>query len=85
MFESRHAPLLSRRAFLKRLAGSTAVGMSFLAVSLLAGMLGYHGYEGLSWLDAFDNAGIGALQGLIGLDHDAGGGRAEAAVTRILS
>jgi len=58
MFEPHHAPLLPRRAFLMRLLGSAALGLSFLALSLFAGMLGYHGFEGMSWLDAFANAAM---------------------------
>jgi hypothetical protein len=58
MFESRNTPLLPRRAFLLRLAGSAAVGLSFLAVSLFAGMLGYHGFEKMPWLDAYANAAM---------------------------
>jgi hypothetical protein len=37
---------------------STAIGIGLVVVSLFAGMAGYHGYEGLSWLDAFLNASM---------------------------
>lgn len=67
MFEPRHAPLLSRPAFLRRLAGSALVGLVFLVVSLALGMLGYHRFEHMAWIDAFANAamllsGMGPLQ-----------------------
>ncbi len=58
MFEHRSQPLLSRRAFLGRLAGSTALGLAVVALSLLVGMLGYRAFEGLGWLDAFLNASM---------------------------
>ena len=32
--------------------------MSLVLVSLAIGMAGYHGYEGLPWIDAFLNASI---------------------------
>jgi hypothetical protein len=58
MFERRSQPLLPRVAFLWRLAGSFAIGSTIVAISLLAGMLGYHALEGLGWLDAFLNASM---------------------------
>ena len=58
MFERRSQPLLNRRAFLRRLAGSTLTGIGLIAVSLFAGMLGYHFFEGLSAIDSFLNAAM---------------------------
>jgi hypothetical protein len=58
MFERRSQPLISRRAFLRRLAGSTGLGLGLVAVSLLIGMLGYHFFEGLSAIDSFLNASM---------------------------
>ena len=51
-------PLAPPQVFLRRLLLSTAVGFGIVAVSLGAGMAGYHGYEGLAWLDAFLNASM---------------------------
>ena len=53
MFENRSRPLLSRRAFYVRLGRSTAVASGIVVVSLGIGMVGYHEFEGLRWLDAF--------------------------------
>ena len=58
IFERRTDPLLPRRKFLGRLARCAAAGAGLITVSLFAGMLGYHGLEGLSWLDAFVNASM---------------------------
>jgi hypothetical protein len=58
MFEHRSQPLLNRRSFLKRLAGSTALGIGLVGLSLLIGMLGYHFFEGLSAIDSFLNAAM---------------------------
>jgi hypothetical protein len=56
--EHKGEKLLSRVAFLKRLAGYA--GFAFLIVlgSLAIGMCGYHYLESLSWLDAFLNAAM---------------------------
>jgi hypothetical protein len=51
-------PLAPLSVFARRLLASTAVGLSLVAVSLAVGMAGYHGYEGLPWIDAFLNASM---------------------------
>ena len=51
-------PLPSQQVFLRRLLASVAIGLALVVVSLAVGMAGYHGYEGLSWLDAFLNASM---------------------------
>ena len=58
MFEQRKKPLLPRRAFYLRMARSFALAFGITLVSLSIGMAGYHGFEGLSWLDAFLNAAM---------------------------
>ena len=57
-FERRGQPLLPRRMFLRRLLGSFALGQVLVIVSLLIGMVGYHVFEQLSWLDAFLNSAM---------------------------
>ena len=49
---------------------SFSIGMIAISIALAAGMLGYHHYENMSWVDAFANAamilsGMGPLQPLI--------------------
>ncbi|HWD93575.1 MAG TPA: hypothetical protein VG938_14635 [Verrucomicrobiae bacterium] len=58
MYEHRFRPLLARRKFYHRLARSAALGLSVLAVGLLIGMVGYHYFEHLGWIDAFSNASM---------------------------
>ena len=53
MYEPRASPLASRRVFARRLAFSFATGVGIIALSLGAGMLGYHFLERAPWLDAF--------------------------------
>ena len=57
-FESKAQPLLSRRAFARRLARNFAAASVLVALSLFAGMLGYHYLEGMEWIDAFVNASM---------------------------
>ena len=58
MYEPRTLPLLSRARYLRRQALHVAAALGSLLVSLLAGMMGYHYYEGLGWMDAFVNAAM---------------------------
>ncbi|HZN55977.1 MAG TPA: hypothetical protein VFB67_11735 [Candidatus Polarisedimenticolaceae bacterium] len=51
-------PLPPPRVFARRLLGSGAIGLCLVALSLAGGMAGYHGLEGLPWIDAFLNASM---------------------------
>ena len=69
MFETRSKPLLPRSSYYARLARSATLGAVVIAVALGAGMLGYHHFEGMPWIDAFANAamilsGMGPLAAL---------------------
>ena len=58
MFERHHEKLLPRRAFLKRLAKYALISISIIIVSLLIGMIGYHGFADYSWVDSFLNSAM---------------------------
>jgi hypothetical protein len=58
MFEHHSHPLLPRHQYLLRLAISFLGGLVVIFLSLIVGMAGYHGYEGMTWLDAFVNAAM---------------------------
>ena len=58
MFEHHQEPLLPRAHFLRRLAASLAAALLILAACLGLGMLGYHRFEDLGWIDAFANAAM---------------------------
>jgi len=58
MFEHRSKPLLSRRLFYHRLARSAALGMAVVVCSLVIGMVGYHIFEHMGWIDSFANASM---------------------------
>lgn len=51
-------PLLSKPAFYRLMARNLAFGFIIIAIALGGGMLGYHHYENMSWVDAFCNASM---------------------------
>jgi hypothetical protein len=57
-FEHHSMPLLPWPKFLARVAGCGAFGAGVMAVSLAVGISGYHYFEGLGLLDAFENASM---------------------------
>ena len=57
-YESKHQPLLSRQAFVRRMARSFAAASLLIGLSLLGGMAGYRYFEGMDWIDAFANASM---------------------------
>jgi len=58
IYESKHQPLLNRKAFVKRQAKSFAAASLLIGLSLLAGMFGYRYFEEMEWIDAFANAAM---------------------------
>lgn len=67
MYEHHRAPLLSRRAFFRRLSRHVAIGFAVLAGCVAVGMAGYHWLEDLGWVDSFVNAAM-ILSGMGPLD-----------------
>jgi hypothetical protein len=57
-FEHRSQPVIPARQFAARLARSGIIAVAFIAISLLAGMIGYREFEDLNWIDAFLNASM---------------------------
>ena len=58
MYEHHKQPLARKSVFAKRLALNGILGLLLLTFSLFMGMLGYHFFEDLSWLDALLNASM---------------------------
>ena len=57
-WEQRGHAVLPMDAFLRRVAFNLALGLGFIAVSLLLGMAGYAYFEGLGSVDSFLNASM---------------------------
>jgi hypothetical protein len=58
MYEHRSEPLLSVRQFIYRLLWHFLLALAVIACALWIGMLGYHHFEELSWIDSFLNASM---------------------------
>ena len=58
MYEHKSEPLLPLRRFLRRLVGHGVIGLGAILASLGLGVLGYHHFESLSWLDSLLNASM---------------------------
>ncbi len=50
--------ILSTKDFILRMIKFFLISMSFMAVSLFIGVLGYRHYANLSWIDSFYNASM---------------------------
>jgi hypothetical protein len=58
MFEHRLQPLLTPREFIIRQLEYLLVALGIIGGSLVLGILGYHIFEGLPWIDALVNAAM---------------------------
>jgi hypothetical protein len=58
LYEKRHQPLATRRKYIERVLRNAMFAGLLLGSGLLIGVLGYHGFAGLSWLDALVNASM---------------------------
>jgi hypothetical protein len=57
-YERISEPVAPLPQYLQRQLRSLGVGGVFIAVALFAGMVGYHGFVGLSWIDSYENAAM---------------------------
>jgi hypothetical protein len=58
MSEHRTKPLLPRKVYFQHLARNACLGAAFIIGALGIGMIGYHNFEKMSWIDAFVNASM---------------------------
>jgi hypothetical protein len=58
MYEHFRQPLISRAEFLLRITWHVLIALGIVFVSLAIGIVGYHEFEGLSWIDAMVNAAM---------------------------
>jgi len=68
MYETRHQAPAHPRVFAQRVAMHSLVALGALVFSLLLGMVGYAGLEGLAWIDAFLDSAM--LLGGMGPVHE---------------
>lgn len=74
MFEHKSKAVISPRAFTTRVLSWAGVTLLFMAASLIVGVLGYHYFESLPWIDAILNASmiLGGMGEVDALRTDAG-------------
>lgn len=58
IYEHRSEPLLTRRRFFLRLLNHFLIALALLAISLGIGVIGYHTFEKMTWIDALLNASM---------------------------
>jgi type IV secretory pathway VirB2 component (pilin) len=51
-------PLLPRNIFLRRFAKNIAIGLAITFCALAIGISGYHYFEDMPWVNAFENAAM---------------------------
>ena len=58
MYEHHKQPLASRKVFAQRVVTNALIGAAMILIALGIGILGYHFFEGLSWIDSLLNASM---------------------------
>jgi hypothetical protein len=58
MYEHRTDHLLPKPAYRRRVARQGFLGLALALIALAVGVVGYHLFEGLDWLDALVNASM---------------------------
>ena len=58
IYEHYRQPLIPRARFLVRLAWHVLIALGIVAISWGIGIMGYHWFEGLSWIDSTVNAAM---------------------------
>lgn len=58
MFEHYSKPPIPESAYHRRLIGAASLALMLIVLSLMAGMVGYHELENMSWIDAFLSAAM---------------------------
>ena len=58
IYEHYRQPLISRAAFFLRILLHVAIAAGIVVVSLAIGIIGYHVFEGLFWIDSTVNAAM---------------------------
>ena len=58
MFERRHQKLVPVHVFIRRMLAYVVFIIAVISIALLIGMIGYHSFAGLSWIDSLLNASM---------------------------
>jgi len=58
MYERRHHKLLPLNKFISRVIFHLIIGLTVISIFLTIGILGYRHFEGMNWVDAYENAAM---------------------------
>ena len=58
MFEHYSEPLIPRKEYFRRLVKNALIASGTIAIAFIIGILGYHFFERLAWIDAALNAAM---------------------------
>lgn len=58
MYEKRHHPIAAKHVFFKRVATNVVIALLVFVIFLVGGMMGYHHFERLTWIEAYENAAM---------------------------
>jgi hypothetical protein len=58
MYESRHHTILPVHKFIYRVFAHLAIGVAIIILFLGGGIWGYHYFENMPWIDAYENAAM---------------------------
>lgn len=58
MFENKNQRVIPLRKFIMRLGFFYGIGLLVLTIALSIGIFGFHWYEDMSWLNAFENSAM---------------------------
>jgi hypothetical protein len=58
MYEAKHLSLAPLRIFIRRVICNLIIGFAIIVFSLAIGMFGYSHFEGMNFVDAYENAAM---------------------------
>lgn len=58
MYESRHHKILPLSKFFYRVLAHLAFAFAIIFIFLIIGILGYHHFENMGWIEAYENAAM---------------------------
>lgn len=58
MNDTKHPEKLPIKKFIRRLGRNFFIGFIIIFISLIGGMIGYHHFEQMAWVDAYVNASM---------------------------
>ncbi len=58
MYENKRQPIASKQVYYRRMAKNMGIGILVIFFCLILGILGYHYFDSIPWLDSLHNASM---------------------------